>query len=93
MWQDILSFLVHVQGAIRDSIGADLRGTLDHIWRGSTRQVDVVFGNVRDTGEIADQIRSMFHVFRTKLSFQSLPELDATQFEPPTPKSGQLRLF
>jgi ABC-type nickel/cobalt efflux system permease component RcnA len=25
MWQDILSFLVHVQGAIRDSIGADLR--------------------------------------------------------------------
>lgn len=25
MWQDILSFLVHVQGTIRDSIGADLR--------------------------------------------------------------------
>lgn len=25
MWQDIMSFLVHVQGAIRDSIGSDLR--------------------------------------------------------------------
>jgi len=42
--------------SLQDRIGADLRGTLEHVWRGSTRQVDVVFGNVRDTGEIADHV-------------------------------------
>lgn len=45
------------------------------------------------TGEIADQIHSMFQVFRKKLGFQNLPEIDATQFHPPAPTSGQLRLF
>ncbi|BAN04394.1 hypothetical protein [Ilumatobacter coccineus] len=40
--------------SLQDRIGADLRGTFNHIWRGSERQVDVVFGNVRDTAEIAD---------------------------------------
>lgn len=42
--------------SLQDRIGADLRGTLDHVWRGSTRQVDVVFGNVRDSSEIADHV-------------------------------------
>lgn len=45
------------------------------------------------TGEIADQIGAMFKVFRQKLNFSDLPELDSTQFKPPLPKNGQLRLF
>ena len=45
------------------------------------------------TGEIADQIRTMFQVFRQKYGFSTLPELDSSQFVPPTPKNGQLRLF
>jgi hypothetical protein len=40
--------------ALNDRIGADLRGTFEHEWRGSRRDVDVVFGNVRDTNEMAD---------------------------------------
>jgi hypothetical protein len=40
--------------ALGNTIGADLHGTMEHIWRGSTRHIDVVFGNVRDTGDIAD---------------------------------------
>lgn len=45
------------------------------------------------TGEIAEQIRSLYQVFRQKYGFSNLPELDSTQFRPPTPRSGQLRLF
>lgn len=45
------------------------------------------------SGEIADQIRSMFRVFRQKLGFTDLPTLDSSQFIPPTPPNGQLRLF
>jgi DNA repair photolyase len=48
---------------------------------------------MRGTGEIAEQIQSMFQVFRQKLGFESLPELDTTQFQVPKPKSGQLTLF
>lgn len=45
------------------------------------------------TGEIAEQIRSIFRVFRLKLGFHDLPDLDSSQFVPPKPASGQLRLF
>ncbi|MCG6156640.1 PA0069 family radical SAM protein [Rubinisphaera margarita] len=45
------------------------------------------------SGEIANQIRTMFQVFRQKYGFSNLPELDVTQFVPPQPSSGQLRLF
>ena len=45
------------------------------------------------TGEIAEQIRSMFRVFKQKHGFGDLPELDSSQFKPPKPTSGQLRLF
>ena len=44
-------------------------------------------------GEIAEQIRAMFRVFRQKLGFENLPPLDGSQFQPPTPPDGQLRLF
>lgn len=45
------------------------------------------------TGEIPDQICSMFQVFRKKLGFGSLPPLDASQFRPPAGRKRQLRLF
>jgi hypothetical protein len=45
------------------------------------------------TGEITEQIQSMFRVFRQKLGFAELPPLDCDQFMPAQPRSGQLRLF
>lgn len=45
------------------------------------------------TGEIADQISSIFTVFRQKFRFKDLPPLDSSQFQPSIPSSGQLRLF
>ena len=46
------------------------------------------------TGEIADQIRRMFRVFRKKhnLDFK-FPEYNCQSFRPPTPRSGQMTLF
>jgi DNA repair photolyase len=48
---------------------------------------------MRGSGEIADQIGQMFRVFSQRLGFEKLPPLDIGQFQPPTPRSGQLRLF
>jgi len=48
---------------------------------------------MRGTGEIADQIAAMFQVFRHKHGFGDLPPLDGSQFVPPTPPRGQMRLF
>jgi len=45
------------------------------------------------TGALADQIHSLFQVFRQKYGFGDLPKLDASQFVPPKSKNGQLRLF
>jgi DNA repair photolyase len=45
------------------------------------------------TGEVAEQIRSLVHVFRQKLGFADLPPLDSSQFRPPVLQGGQLRLF
>jgi DNA repair photolyase len=45
------------------------------------------------TGEMAEQIRSMFGVFRQKFGFSDLPPLDCGQFQPPRVRTGQLRLF
>ena len=44
-------------------------------------------------GEIAGQIGKMFRVFSQRYGFGRLPPLDASQFRPPAPRSGQLRLF
>ena len=45
-------------------------------------------------GEIAEQIESMFRLFRRKLGLdQRLPELRCDQFRPPPSSNGQLRLF
>lgn len=45
-------------------------------------------------GEIADQIGKVFQLFAQKLGLdQATGSLDRSQFVPPLPKSGQLRLF
>jgi DNA repair photolyase len=46
------------------------------------------------TGEIADQIKQMFRLFKQKHGLNGrLPPQDCSLFHPPTPKSGQKRLF
>ena len=48
----------------------------------------------RGTGPIAQQIQQIFEVFRNKCSLDlPQPALDVSQFRPPTPRSGQMRLF
>jgi DNA repair photolyase len=53
------------------------------------------FGSrMRGTGEIAEQIGRLFRVFSKKYQLdRKLPALDVSKFEPPRPRSGQLRLF
>lgn len=48
---------------------------------------------MRGEGEIAEQIGRLFQVFSQKFRFERLPDLDVSQFRPPMPRSGQLRLF
>lgn len=49
---------------------------------------------MRGTGIMADQIRSLFQVFRQKHGLDAkMPAYNCDLFEPPRPKSGQLRLF
>lgn len=46
------------------------------------------------TGEIADQIRTMFDLFRRKQGLETeMPRLDCDSFVAPEPLSGQMRLF
>jgi hypothetical protein len=48
----------------------------------------------RGTGQIAEQIQRTFEVFQHKYGLdQPHPALDTSQFRPPVPASGQLRLF
>jgi DNA repair photolyase len=49
---------------------------------------------MRGTGEMAEQIRSVFRLFAKKHGLDGdLPPQDCSRFQPPLPKSGQLRLF
>ncbi len=46
------------------------------------------------TGEIAEQIKTMFRIFRRKYELdQKMPPQNCELFRPPIPKSGQRRLF
>ncbi|MDA1052191.1 MAG: PA0069 family radical SAM protein [Planctomycetota bacterium] len=46
------------------------------------------------SGEIAEQIKQMFRLFKRKHGLDSkLPPHDCSLFVPPVPKSGQMRLF
>jgi DNA repair photolyase len=72
-----------------DRIEAHIRST-----RSGRMNVSEFGTRMRGTGELADQIARIFRVFARKhaLDGSSLP-LDCTQFRPPTPRTGQLRLF
>ena len=49
---------------------------------------------MRGTGEMASQIRGVFRLFAKKHGLDGdLPPHDCTQFRPPLPRFGQLRLF
>lgn len=49
---------------------------------------------MRGSGEIAEQIGRLFQMFARKYELDgTLPSLDFSQFQPPTPSSGQMRLF
>ena len=49
---------------------------------------------MRGSGETADQIRTMFQLFSRKHGLdQKLPAHDCSLFQPPLPRSGQMRLF
>jgi DNA repair photolyase len=56
---------------------------------------DSEFGRrMRGTGELAEQIGSLFHLFAKKHGLDGdLPPYDCTRFRPPRPRSGQLYLF
>jgi DNA repair photolyase len=48
----------------------------------------------RGSGEVAEQVHRTFQIFARKYGLDKrLPPLDTTQFVPPPPASGQLRLF
>jgi DNA repair photolyase len=49
---------------------------------------------MRGSGAMAEQIEQVFKVFRARLGLDGrLPEPDCTQFRPPRPVQGQIRLF
>jgi hypothetical protein len=43
-----------IDSALGGRLGSDLSGTYKVVWRGTERQVDVAFGNIRDPGEVPD---------------------------------------
>jgi hypothetical protein len=43
-----------IDEALGHRLGADLSGTYKLVWRGTDREVDIAFGNVRDTNEMPD---------------------------------------
>jgi DNA repair photolyase len=59
------------------------------------RMNDPEFGTrMRGKGPYAEQIEKAFKVFRKKHGLdRPLPPLDSSQFTPPQPRAGQLRLF
>ena len=59
------------------------------------RMNDSRFGTrMRGEGVLAEQIRQIFKVFAKKYGLDGeVPELDCSQFRPPQPRRGQLRLF
>jgi DNA repair photolyase len=73
----------------RDRVESRIRATRDG------ELSDSQFGSrMRGRGEMADQIRATFKVFAGKYGLdRRSPKLDTSRFRPPTPSSGQLRLF
>jgi DNA repair photolyase len=70
-----------IEGRIRDTRGGKLS--------------DAAFGKrMCGSGEVARQIGDLFELFAKRHSLDAkLPPCDCTRFNPPLPRSGQLRLF
>jgi DNA repair photolyase len=62
--------------------------------RGGKLNVSEFGARMRGTGERAKQISALFHVAKRRHGLdRGLPALDSTHFQPPLPRTGQLRLF
>lgn len=62
--------------------------------RGGKLNVGEFGERMSGTGERAKQIAALFHLRARKHGLDGgLPALDSSEFRPPTPKTGQLRLF
>ncbi len=86
IFRDWLAVHVPLQ---QERIEARLRDTRDG------RLSDSRFGRrMRGSGPYAQQIQQAFAVFRRKWGLaEGLPPQDTSQFRPPAPRGGQLRLF
>jgi DNA repair photolyase len=84
-----LDWLARTQPEKQAKIESRIRATRDGKLNNSQ------FGQrMRGSGAIAEQIEQTFRVFAKKYRLdQKRPPLDASNFRPPTPTSGQLRLF
>jgi DNA repair photolyase len=84
-----LDWLRRTQPLKADRVESLIRET-----RGGTLS-DARFGSrMTGAGPIAEQIRGLFQLFCRKLALDSpLPPPDFSQFRPPLPRSGQMRLF
>ncbi|MCA9269897.1 MAG: PA0069 family radical SAM protein [Planctomycetales bacterium] len=84
-----LEWLERTQTLRKEKIEARIRAT--H----GGRLNEAAFGaRMRGSGALAEQIRRTFQVFAQRYGLdRPLPPLDSSQFVPPLPTSGQLRLF
>ncbi len=82
-------WLQRTQPSKADRIESLIRSTRDG------KLTDSRFGSrFRGTGQIAEQIKRTFEVFTRKYGLdQPGPPLDTSQFRPPLPRNGQMRLF
>ena len=84
-----LDWLERTQPLKKDRIESRIRSTRNGNFS------DAKFGQrMRGEGEMAEQIKQTFKVFAKRLGLdQKMSPLDTSQFQRPTPSSGQLRLF
>jgi len=96
----LLRLPLTVAPVFRDWLARTLPGRRERI-EGRIRETrdgklnDPNFGSrMCGSGEMAQQIREMFELFARRHGMDGdLPPYDCTRFRPPTPRSGQLRLF
>lgn len=84
-----LDWLTRTQPLKQERVESRIKSTRDG------KLSNAEFGKrMRGTGEIADQIGRTFRIFAKRYGLdRKTPPLDVTQFRPPKPTSGQMRLF